>query len=78
MLKSYQTVVAVYFDGAFVKTWDGFSKTTQKHINIFRASFGLDPLSKREIIEMPTASGEYVNDNTGEVISLDEMIAAAA
>jgi len=50
-LKSYYTDVAEIVDGAFVKTWDGYSVTTMKHINAFREHFGFDRMSKREWIE---------------------------
>ena len=50
-LKSYYTDVAEIVGGDFVKTWDGYSVTTMKHINAFREYFGFDRMSKREWIE---------------------------
>ena len=43
-----------YFDhdGKFHKTWDGYSATTLKHVNLFRKNGGLAPLNKREWVEM--------------------------
>lgn len=53
VLRSYQTDVAYFdHDGKFHKTWDGYSATTLKHINLFREKRGLAPLNKREWVEM--------------------------
>ena len=58
VLKSYNTIVAAVRatqDGVeFIRSWDGFSVTTLKHINIFRTWHGFDTISKREWIELPT------------------------
>ena len=51
ILQSYYTKVAVYRNGEFFRTWNGYSNTTLKHINIFRSFLGLGLLSKREWIE---------------------------
>lgn len=54
ILKSYYTNVCE-FDlktEKFTKTWNGFSVTTLKHINIFRQFLALNTLSKREWIEL--------------------------
>ena len=54
VLRSYQTDVAVIgFDGKFHKTWNGYSATTLKHVNLFREKFGLGKLNKREWVELP-------------------------
>ena len=55
-LQSYYTDVCAVYGGQFVKTWEGFSVTTLKHINAFRAFVGLAPLTKREWIEIKTAA----------------------
>lgn len=55
-LRSYYTDVCAVRGGRFVKTWEGFSVTTLKHVNAFRAFVGLAPLSKREWIEIKTAA----------------------
>ena len=53
VLRSYNTDVAYFdYDGKFHKTWDGYSATTLKHINLFRGKRGLAPLNKREWVEM--------------------------
>ena len=56
VLKSYNTNVAYYDIGndEMIRTWDGFSVTTLKHINIFRSWLGLGTISKREWIELDT------------------------
>lgn len=56
ILQSYYTDVCRYnlkLD-KFVKTWNGFSVTTLKHVNIFREFLGLKAISKREWIELNT------------------------
>ena len=54
ILRSYYTDVCRYNlkTEVFTKTWNGFSVTTLKHVNIFRAFLGLTTLSKREWIEL--------------------------
>lgn len=56
ILQSYYTDVCMYDIKAdkFTKTWNGFSVTTLKHVNIFRRFLALDTLSKREWIELAT------------------------
>ena len=52
LLKSYYTPVCKIENGVFFKMWAGFSVTTLKHVNAFRARHGLTALSKREWIEL--------------------------
>lgn len=53
ILRSYYTdVCRINIDGTFEKLWDGFSVTTLKHVNIFRAFMALNTLSKRDWIEL--------------------------
>lgn len=54
ILQSYYTDVCRYNlkSDKFTKTWNGFSVTTLKHINIFRAFLGLKAIFKREWIEL--------------------------
>ena len=54
ILQSYYTDVCRYNPKTdiFEKTWNGFSVTTLKHINIFRQFLALNTLSKREWIEL--------------------------
>ena len=56
ILQSYYTDVCRYNlkSDKFTKTWNGFSVTTLKHINIFRRFLGLKAISKREWIELAT------------------------
>lgn len=57
ILRSYYTNVCE-FDlktEKFTKTWNGFSVTTLKHVNIFRRFLALNELSKREWIELEVA-----------------------
>lgn len=56
ILQSYYTDVCRYDVKAdkFTKTWNGFSVTTLKHINIFRQFLGLETISKRTWIELTT------------------------
>ena len=65
-LTSYNTTVCAMVCGDFVKTWDGYSATTMKHVNTFREIYGLPKLSKREWIEMDTIA-EVVSPLTGEI-----------
>lgn len=53
VLVSYYTdVCMITYDGTFVKLWDGYSKTTLKHINLFRKECGFPELNKREWVEI--------------------------
>ena len=65
-LTSYNTTVCAMVCGEFVKTWNGYSVTTMKHVNTFREMYGLPKLSKREWIELETVS-EVVSPLTGEI-----------
>lgn len=48
-LQSYNTIVCAFNDSTgFTKLWDGYSATTQKHINAFREKFGLDRINKAQ------------------------------
>lgn len=49
ILKSYYTDVCEIDNyNCFNKLWYGYSKTTLKHINIFRQLFNLQPMNKME------------------------------
>jgi len=52
-LKSYETIVASYDVVGFHRHWLGWSLTTAKHINSFRASFGDGAISKYEWFRFP-------------------------
>lgn len=57
-LTSYETDVCTIVDGEFLRTWDGYSATTMKHINSFRIQYKMDPLTKKQWLKLP------VHDNT--------------
>lgn len=55
LLQSYNTIVAeIDGNGQFVRRWYGWSSTTAKHINSFRQTFGLAPISKAQWCAMET------------------------
>ena len=55
-LVSYDTIVAEWhggeFGAGFVRTWSGYSVTTMRHVNSFRALWGLPVISKKEWLSM--------------------------
>lgn len=46
-LQSYDTIVCGIINGIFEKFWDGYSRTTQNHVNDFRKANSMDTLSKK-------------------------------
>lgn len=54
-LTSYTTTICEYdrSTGAFARLWNGYSATTQRHINAFRDMLGLPALSKAEWVALP-------------------------
>lgn len=53
-LFSYQTDVAMIDgNGTFHRLWNGYSRTTAKHVNDFRIMHGLPTLSKKEWDALP-------------------------
>ena len=46
--ESYNTPVAAYVGGVFRRSWGGYSATTMRHVNAFRAACGLPGMSKKE------------------------------
>lgn len=51
VLTSYYTPVCyIDLNGDFHKIWHGYSKTTLKHINMFREMWSLPPMNKKEWI----------------------------
>ena len=52
-LQSYNTIVAAVKDGKLLKLWDGYSKTTSRHIYTFCHCFGVKNVSKKEWEKMP-------------------------
>lgn len=61
ILQSYNTNVCAYTNGHFIKTWQGFSNTTLKHINLFRNYINLNTLNKKEWVMLPTESENAAN-----------------
>lgn len=47
-LQSYDTIVCGIINNIFKKFWDGYSRTTQNHINDFRKTNGIDTLNKKD------------------------------
>ena len=47
-LQSYDTIVCGIINGIFKKFWDGYSRTTQTHINDFRNAHNMETLYKKE------------------------------
>ena len=49
ILQSYETEVCkIDKNGDFRKLWNGYSRTTAKHVNDFRKLFGLNPIAKKQ------------------------------
>lgn len=55
-LKSYQTIVCAISGNDFVKFWNGYSATTQNHINAFRALYGFEKLNKKAWENIPIST----------------------
>ena len=53
ILRSYNTEVAAIKNGRFIRLWSDYSDTTQRHINEYRQQAGLDPISKKEWLNLP-------------------------
>jgi hypothetical protein len=53
-LRSYNTIVCSFNlnSGVFRRVWNGYSATTMRHINAFRAYHGLLALSKSEWLSL--------------------------
>lgn len=54
-LQSYQTIVLSYnlTNGTFIKLWDSYSATTQRHINSFLVLGGFTPINKKQWLKLP-------------------------
>lgn len=53
-LISYNTAVAkIDTNGHFIRLWDGYSATTQKHIDAFMNRFGMRGLCKADWLSLP-------------------------
>lgn len=69
-LQSYDTVVCGIIDGIFKRYWDGYSKTTQNHVNDFRIANNFDTLSKKNWESLnvdtdPVSYSDHENANMG-------------
>jgi len=69
-LQSYDTIVCGVVGGVFSRFWDGYSVTTQNHINDFRRLQGLKTINKKEwenipVIIDPVNYADHVNANMG-------------
>ena len=51
--ESYNTPVASYIGGVFRRSWGGYSVTTMRHVNAFRAACGLPSIGKKEWDALP-------------------------
>lgn len=68
-LQSYDTIVCGIINGNFKKFWDGYSKTTQNHVNDFRKFNDMDTLSKKDCIEMRTKNNRSSIAFAGSLIN---------
>lgn len=62
LVSYFTTVCGIDRNGNFFRLWDGWSATTARHINSFRALYNLHPISKKEWESMPVVSDiDFVN-----------------
>lgn len=52
-LWSYETCVARIRAGKFERLWSGYSDTTKRHVNAFRAFYGMETINKKEWEALP-------------------------
>lgn len=69
-LQSYDTIVCGIINGIFKKFWDGYSRTTQAHINDFRKDHNMETLYKKELESLstdndPVSYYDHENANMG-------------
>jgi len=58
-LKSYDTIVcAIDENGAFIRLWGGYSRTTMNHVNDFRRENGFPMLNKKAWESIPCENTE--------------------
>ena len=58
-LLSYDTVVAMVRYDHFYRLWSEWSATTAKHVNAFRAVFGLPKINKKDWLNLPCCVYNY-------------------
>lgn len=52
-LKRYNTIVAKIVNGELIKTWDGYSATTARHLHSFCIMYGIRSVDKKTWCSMP-------------------------
>lgn len=62
ILTSYTTEVAMIKNGIFYRLWNGYSVTTQNHINEYRQQNGMEKLSKSEWLSIPVNTENPIID----------------
>jgi len=62
ILTSYTTEVAMIKNGIFYRLWNGYSVTTQNHINEYRQQNGMEKLSKAEWLSIPVNTENPIID----------------
>lgn len=60
-LQSYETIVAVIIKGKMFRTWQGYSKTTQIHINEFTNQILNKDCFKHDYLNLPYKKLEYIS-----------------
>ena len=66
-LLSYDTVVAMVRSGNFYRLWSGWSATTAKHVNSFRAAFSFSKINKKDWLNLPC----YIYNHEKQVFEKD-------
>lgn len=57
-LKSYETIVMRIVNGVPIRTWDGYSATTMRHVNDFMMQNGFERGGKKDWEKMPVFTEE--------------------
>lgn len=65
-LKSYYTTVAAIYDNKLYKLWNGYSKTTAKHIKMFCDKYNIQSPSKHDWIMQDIT--DIIDNATGVVL----------
>lgn len=76
ILRSYDTdVCRIDAAGRFYRMWDGYSATTLKHVNAFRALFGLEPLKKSDWQALPVVPWSIADAVGGLLVEYERLTA---
>lgn len=62
ILTSYKTEVAAIKNGEFIRLWNGWSATTQKHVNAFLDLYGIAGGGKEHWINTPVTRRNLIVD----------------